>query len=138
MEPNEPEKAKVKTFDKCPLCSLKEWIIKHFGLDETIPEGKGFFADIVKRMKENGLAKEGWDFCYDQRTGPVANEQMLKTLPTGAQVPSYFFKTDICSDCGCIYVTKLEEGTAQKKPQIVLPTNIPANRAERRRMERNN
>ncbi len=117
METVEPEKNKVKTFEKCPACGSTNQ----------------FFADIVKHMKEEGLVKDEWDFCYDQRTGPVANEQMLKTLPAGTKVPSYFFKTDICSDCGCIYVTKLIEGIAEKRPQIILPTNIPMNRAQRRR-----
>ena len=122
MEPIEPEKEKVKTFEKCPACGSEHQ----------------FFGDIVRHMKESGLVKDDWNFCYDYRTGPVANEQMLKTLPTGAKLPSYFFSTDICADCGCIYVTKLEEGTAEKRPQIVLPTSISTNRAERRRMGRNN
>ena len=120
MEPIEAEKEKVKSFDKCPACGSTN----------------RFFAGIVKRMKEQGLiADPKWDFCYDQRTGPVANEQMLKTLPTGAKIPSYFFTTDICSDCGCVHVTKLAEGTAQKQPQIILPSSIPMNRAQRRRIE---
>ncbi len=119
MEPTEPEKNKVKTFEKCPACGSTNH----------------FFADIVKRMKESGLAKDTWSFCYDQRTGLVASEEMLKTLPVGGQMPGYAFKTDICSDCGCIYVTRLEEGMAQKRPNIALPTNIPMNRAQRRRME---
>ncbi len=122
MEQIEPEKQEVKTFDKCPCCGSEHQ----------------FFGDIVKRMKEQGLVKDDWNFCYDQRTGPVASEQMLKVLAQGSKIPSYFFKTDICSDCGCIYATKLIEGVAEKRPQIVLPTNIPMNRADRRRMERNN
>ncbi len=111
-----------KTFDKCPACGST----------------KRFFGDIVKKMKEDGLVKTDWNFCYDQRSGVVASEEMLKVLPAGTKFPSYLLQTDICSDCGCIYVTKLVEGEAEKKPQILMPTNIPMNRAERRRLERSN
>lgn len=106
-----------KEFDKCPACGKSE----------------PFFGMITDELKERGIVDKAWNFSLDMKSGPVMQPQKEAALPIGAEVPGYSFATDICSNCGCIYVVKLQRVNL-KKTLAPTPLALP-NRAERRRME---
>ena len=103
----------VKAFDKCPACGSTE----------------RFFESIVNELKAEGKVEKDWIFSLDAKAGPVANPQKLALAPSGTEFPAYSFRSDICVNCGLIYVVNLERGTGKKAAPLIMP-----NRAERRAM----
>ena len=104
-----------RTFSKCPCCESELRFCEQLGLE----------------MKERGLAREEWNFHYDVKEGVVIDQQKEVAIPIGSEVPSFGFITDICMDCGCIYVVDLRRGNVKKPPPLTVP-----NRAQRRRDQR--
>lgn len=107
----------VKEFPECPSCGSREQ----------------FFAGIVRELKERGVVDQGWSFYLDAKQGVVFDPKKEAGLLVGSEVPGYSFATDICANCGCIYVVRLQRMTAKKG---IAPVQILPNRGERRRMER--
>ena len=112
------EQPVVKDFEKCPACG----------------SGDQFFGAIVKQLKEEGKVNPDWNFYLDMKQGVVMEPQQAQLLPIGAEMPGYYFATDICANCGNIYVVKLARASV-KKAMAAAPLILP-NRADRRRMER--
>lgn len=110
----------AREFDKCPSCGSKE----------------RFFEDIVRELRQRGLARENWNFYLDMKQGIVSDPIKEASILIGAEIPAYSFATDICSDCGCIYVVKLQRLTV-KKSMSFAPAEVQLNRAGRRLAERN-
>lgn len=95
-----------KQFNQCPVCGSK----------------KRFLESLVTKIKEQGYARAEWRMGYDFRQGIVIDQAREAIIPLGAKLPTYRIFTDICMDCGTIYATSIESGTATK--QIVPPKLI--------------
>ena len=113
----ETGKHSLKTFEKCPAC----------GSEERLIEGIG------KELKAKGLIDLNWNPCMQAIAGVVLKQEDWSALPIGVEVPGYVCETDVCIDCGLIYVVKLERKSVKKPSQILIP-GAPPNRAERRAM----
>lgn len=107
-----------KEFNSCPNCASTD----------------RFFESISKELRDAGLARPDWFQCYDIKQGVVVDPVMEKSKPIGAKAPAYRIFTDICSQCGTIYVIYMEFGEAEKHavkepPRLVLPgmSKIPIN-----------
>ncbi len=101
-----------KSISQCPCCGSEN----------------RFFEQMAEEMRERGLARQEWNFHLDLKEGIVLDEQRAESIPIGSEVPVYSFKTDICIDCGCIYVKELVRTNFKRS----LPTAQPPNRAQRR------
>jgi len=117
MDDNNEKQGKefVKEFTKCPACGKNE----------------PFFGKITDELKERGIVDKAFDFRLDAKSGAVMQPQKEASLPIGSEVPGFVFTTDICSNCGCIYVVKLQRTSLKK---TLAPVQLKPNRAERRRM----
>ena len=111
------DKVFTREFDKCPACGKSEL----------------FLGGIAAELKERGVVDKEWNFYYDQRQGVVMQPNKDLALPIGSEMPGYYFATDICSNCGCIYVVKLQRLNLKKS---LAPAQMMLNRADRRRMEK--
>ncbi len=99
------EEPKVILFDKCPVCSSKERYCESLGNQE----------------KSRGHMRKDMNFCFQVIEGICIDKGIEATLPMGTTLPSYHVATDICSDCGTLYVTQIVEDKVMKQPNIVLP-----------------
>ena len=116
MKPETEGKEFVKEFKVCPACGSKE----------------RFFETLVADLRERGLTSPGWGYYLDAKRGVVFDKTKEAVLLIGSTMPAFAFYSDICVDCGTIYVVKLQKMTAQKSLDVPVPSNLP-NRAERRR-----
>ena len=106
-----------KEFLECPACHST----------------KRFFETMTKELKERGLAGEDFNFRLDAKRGVVADPKRQASILIGTSLPAFEFATDICENCGTIYVVKLQRLTAH---QTLTPVDrLPPNRADRRRFE---
>lgn len=106
-----------KKFPICPACGSKE----------------RFFESLSQELKDKGFARPEWDMCLDLKQGAVVDPMKQERIPIGSEVPGYFFKTDICLNCGLIYAIQLKSEPVKK---TLLHGQAVMNRAERRRQER--
>ncbi len=117
-----------KEFKNCPVCSLRRWIIKLMNLPDKPPEANiRFFEDLANELKARGIARPQWNYALDSKQGVVADPEKLAGVPIGSELPGWAFETDICSECGMVYATKLERLKAHRTfepsphQKIVLP-----------------
>jgi len=87
-----------KEFKKCPACGSEN----------------RFFESLAKELKERGIARKEWNFALDSKQGVVTDPQMVAGVPIGSELPGWSFETDICSECGTVYATKLERLKAHR------------------------
>ena len=100
-----------RQFTKCPCCGSE----------------RRFLEQLGEEIRARGLTREEWKFHMDVREGVVIDKVKEASILIGAEVPTFAFMTDICSECGCIYATDITRGNVRKPaPQI-------PNRAQRRR-----
>ncbi len=102
MSEKEP---KVIKFDKCPVCKSK----------------KRYCETLGNQEKSNGHMRKELNFCLQVLEGICLDKAVEPRLPMGTTLPAYRVTTDICSDCGTVYVTQIVENVVMKQPQIVLP-----------------
>lgn len=102
-----------KEFPKCPACGCTE----------------RFFESMVNELKEKKIAGERFYFVYDEQVGVVNDKEVFKQIPMGTELPGFGLRTDICTNCGCIYAIKLGRLKAEKKPNLLVPGNMPKNPA---------
>jgi len=105
-----------KEFTKCPNCG----------------SGQRFCEQLGQELKDRGLARPGWTFSYDVRSGMVIDANFTQTrMFAGATLPGFAIAIDICMDCGTLYAVRLNRLDGKVKPMpkqghpIVLPTNNP-------------
>lgn len=111
------EKDFSRQFTKCPACGSEE----------------RFLEELGKELIERGIARKGWAQHMDVKHGVVVDTQTEANIPIGSVLPTFNFMTDICMDCGCVYAVNITRGEVTKS---VMPQQ--PNRADRRRLERNN
>ena len=116
MELKTEGKEFVREFKVCPACGSSE----------------RFFESMVTELRERGLASPGWSYYLDAKQGVVFDKAKEATLLIGSKMPAFAFCSDICVECGTIYVVKLQRMAAEKSLDMPVPAN-PPNRAERRR-----
>jgi len=102
MSKKEP---KVISFKQCPSCGSTNRYCESLGNQE----------------KASGHMRKELTFAFQVIEGICMDKGMDAKLPMGTTLPAYNVTTDICSDCGTIYVTKIIEGQVAKQPNIVLP-----------------
>jgi len=78
-----------REFNSCPNCGSTQRFCEQLG----------------EELKEAGMAREEWFFCYDTRQGVVMDKAKQSKLLIGSTLPGFIIHTDICMDCGTIYVT---------------------------------
>lgn len=117
-----------KNFSKeyqCPVCALKAWIIKAMKLTVPLPDDTPFFGELAQELKDRGIARPEWVFCLDVKQGVAVDPAKEQSIPIGSEMPAYYYETDACMECGCIYAKKLVRGSAKKgiqpAPQKPLP-----------------
>jgi len=105
-----------KEFTKCPNCG----------------SGQRFCEQLGQELKDRGLARPGWTFSYDVRSGMVIDANFTQTrMFAGATLPGFAIAIDICMDCGTLYAVRLNRLDGKVKPMpkqghpIVPPTNNP-------------
>ncbi len=96
---------KIITFDKCPVCGSTERYCESLG----------------KQEKAKGHMRKEISFCFQVVEGICLDKTIEPRLPMGTTLPTYHVTTDICSDCGTVYVTQIAEDVVTKQPQIILP-----------------
>lgn len=107
----------VKEFKVCPACGSKV----------------RFFEEMTTDLRERGLTSPGWGYYLDAKQGVVFDKAKEATLLIGSKMPAFAFCSDICVECGTIYVVKLQRMSAEKSLNVATEPLPPANRAERRR-----
>jgi len=106
-----------KRIAKCPCC----------GSEDRLFEG------LADSLKERGIAREEWSISWDVRQGVVVDKEKEANIPIGSEVPGFLVKTDICTNCGCIYAIEMRTDPVKKTIVPGPPPGLP-NRAERRRL----
>ena len=86
-----------RTFESCPNCGSEN----------------RFFESLGDELKERGLARKEWSFCFDTRSGPVIDDKSISKVPYGTELPAYGIQVDVCMDCGIMYAPKLARLTAK-------------------------
>ena len=99
------EKPKVIEFKRCPVCKSKNRYCESLGNQE----------------KARGHMRKELSFCFQVIEGICMDKGVEPRLPMGTTLPAYHVTTDICSDCGTIYVTQIAEAEVVKQPNIILP-----------------
>ena len=99
------EEPKVISFGKCPACASENRYCETLGNQE----------------KARGHMRKELTFAFQVIEGVCMDKAIEPRLPMGTTLPVYHVTTDICSDCGTIYVTKIAEDVVTKQPQIMLP-----------------
>ena len=94
------EKQWTKEFNQCPSCGSVE----------------RFCKNIATELRERGLARENFNFYYDERTGGAIDQAKANMLIIGSTIPGFHICVDICEDCGTMYVVKLERVEARTSP----------------------
>ena len=112
------EKNFHRTFTKCPCCGSED----------------RFFEQLGNELKARGLAREEWNFRLDVKQGVVVDQIRESTIPIGSEVPGYGIMTDTCMNCGCVYAVDLTRSDVKKS--LAPTTQMPPNRAQRRRVDR--
>ena len=116
------EKEFKKEYKCCPVCGSTE----------------RFFGSIVEELKGKGLLELNiTQFNFQIMQGVLLPEEKVKALSFQDDLPGFLLVWDYCADCGCYYAVRIERKVIKKKPSFVVPNNIPINRAQRRRFERN-
>ena len=99
------EAPKVIEFSKCPICKSENRYCESLGNQE----------------KARGHMRKELTFAFQVIKGICLDQDMEAKLPMGTTLPSYHVTTDICSDCGTLYVIRIIEDQVRKQPNIVLP-----------------
>lgn len=94
------EKIWIKEFTQCPNCGSEE----------------RFCNNIALELKERGLARENFNFYYDERVGGAIDQAKAPMLIIGSTIPGFHICVDVCEDCGTMYVVKLERIEAKAMP----------------------
>lgn len=102
MVENQP---RVIEFKKCPVCGSENRYCESLGNQE----------------KTRGHMRKEINFCLQVIEGICLDKGTEPRLPMGTTLPAYHVTTDICSDCGTIYVTQITEVQVMKQPSIVIP-----------------
>ncbi len=110
------DKELMKEFKHCPCCDSEE----------------RFFEELVKEVKERGIARKEWNMHLVVGSGVVVDPAKQDLIPIGSEVPSFGYATDICMVCGCIYAVGISRSNVKKSVAPVPPPN----RAQRRRDSR--
>ena len=125
-----------REFNKCPICVIREELAEILGKPE-LKLGNGedrFLEQLANEAKKKGLAREDWRFHFQIVEGVVVDPTKAKSALIGSEAPGFGIMTDICMDCGCIYaadLTRIDQKKSLPPAQV-----IPPNRAERRRVDR--
>ena len=92
-----------KAFTNCPNC----------GSDQR------FCEQLGKEVSDRGLARPGWTFGYDSRSGVAQDLGKQTLILVGSTLPGYHITTDVCMECGTLYATRMQrgEGRLEAKPQ---------------------
>ncbi len=99
------EKKFDKEFESCPACGSKD----------------RFFESMGKEVVERGLARPNWRYCLDSKEGVAVDPTREATIPIGSEMPSWGYQSDVCLDCGNIYVIRLNRDGAKKSIQQAGP-----------------
>ena len=99
------EEPKVIEFKKCPNCGSTNRYCESLGNQE----------------KARGHMGKELSFCFQVIEGICMDKGKEPTLPIGTTLPAYHVTTDICSDCGTLYVTQIVENQVIKQPNLILP-----------------
>ena len=99
------EEPRVIEFKECPNCGSTNRYCESLGNQE----------------KARGHMRKELTFAFQVIDGICLDQGMDAKLSVGTTLPAYHVTTDICSDCGTIYVTQIVEGQVIKQPNIVLP-----------------
>ena len=87
-----------------------------------------FYENLGQKIVLEGIAPTGFKCVFQQHQSVVGTEDMKKQLKEGkiSSLPTTLIQTDICSDCGCIYVVRMDTGklSAIAVPKIILPPNV--------------
>jgi len=90
--------------------------IKEFTQSQNCGSTERFCRNMAKELRERGLAREEWNFYFDDRMGAAIDPSKAPMLIIGTSIPGYHICTDICEDCGTIYAVKLERVPAKTTP----------------------
>lgn len=99
----------TKTFDKCPGCGSTE----------------RFFEGIANELKGRKLIGEKNILVYDEQKGVCGGDRLIAKIPIGGKVPTFGLQTDICSNCGMVYATRIVEDEAVKSIDRIPPPGKP-------------
>lgn len=107
------EQPKVTLYN-CPVCNKDNRLGKK----------------LSDEVKERGLMREELNYYLYQFDAVVKDPLKEAKLPIGGKLPAFRIFLDMCLDCGCYYVAKLELSEAVKrvkpvKPDVNLPPNLP-------------
>lgn len=103
-----------KEFEKeygCPVCKANR---------------SGFFDQISRELQIRGVVRKGWSMALESKHGAVLDEARLAVLPIGTELPAFAFQTDICIECGSVYVRKLRRFTIRWGIDIKKEGKLPA------------
>ena len=95
----------VIEFSKCPACGSEE----------------RYCESLANQEKARGHMRKDLRYCFEVVNKVCMDDQMVNNLPVGTEMPAYTATTDICSNCGNIYVTSITEVKATKQPQLLVP-----------------
>jgi hypothetical protein len=96
MNTLEEEKEMSTKIEKCPHCGGTKRLI----------------ADLVTKAKADKVVGENFNMFYDLRRGTILDKDRTGIIAIGSKIPSYVIGTDVCTDCGCVYVVEYAIGEA--------------------------
>ena len=92
-----------KEVSQCPVCGST----------------KRLFESLGNKVKEAGLAQEGFTCCMDFKQGVIIDKRIQ--IPIGSEIPAYRVMVDVCLDCHTIYAVLVEVGSAKKVIKPIIP-----------------
>ncbi len=100
----------AKKFSKCPNCGST----------------RRLFEEQTKLLHEKSTVPTGINFYYESKNQLLGNKQVAEHQLIGSKLPTIATISDVCMDCGTIYIVeyRIDEATKSlvpQRPRIVGP-----------------